>query len=99
MCPVHTPDGSPCGLLNHLAAPCELVVDVAEDSSEEASAICAALAGAGMVPSTPSLILPSAPEHIPVMLDGAVVGSVRSEAAVHLVVAVRRLKVRALKGS
>ena len=21
MCPVHTPDGSPCGLLNHLAAP------------------------------------------------------------------------------
>merc|ERR1712185_763549 len=22
MCPVHTPDGSPCGLLNHLAAPC-----------------------------------------------------------------------------
>merc|ERR1719359_1762879 len=22
LCPVHTPDGSPCGLLNHLAAPC-----------------------------------------------------------------------------
>ena len=22
MCPVHTPDGSPCGLLNHLAASC-----------------------------------------------------------------------------
>nr|WCZ58694.1 DNA-directed RNA polymerase I subunit RPA2 [Seculamonas ecuadoriensis] len=24
-CPVHTPDGAPCGLLNHLAAPCEIV--------------------------------------------------------------------------
>ena len=26
LCPVHTPDGSPCGLLNHLAEMCEVVV-------------------------------------------------------------------------
>jgi DNA-directed RNA polymerase I subunit RPA2 len=25
VCPVHTPDGSPCGLLNHLAMPVELI--------------------------------------------------------------------------
>merc|ERR1719401_3202386 len=25
LCPVHTPDGSPCGLLNHLAANCRVV--------------------------------------------------------------------------
>ncbi len=25
MCPVHTPDGSPCGLLTHLAAACRVV--------------------------------------------------------------------------
>ena len=24
LCPVHTPDGSPCGLLNHLAAACRV---------------------------------------------------------------------------
>lgn len=24
LCPVHTPDGAPCGLLNHLAAPCQV---------------------------------------------------------------------------
>ena len=24
LCPVHTPDGAPCGLLNHLAAPCKV---------------------------------------------------------------------------
>jgi len=24
LCPVHTPDGSPCGLLNHLAAYCHV---------------------------------------------------------------------------
>ena len=25
LCPVHTPDGSPCGLLNHLAAACQVL--------------------------------------------------------------------------
>lgn len=25
LCPVHTPDGSPCGLLNHLATACKVV--------------------------------------------------------------------------
>ena len=25
VCPVHTPDGSPCGLLNHLAMPVQIV--------------------------------------------------------------------------
>lgn len=24
ICPVHTPDGTPCGLLNHLARTCEV---------------------------------------------------------------------------
>jgi DNA-directed RNA polymerase I subunit RPA2 len=24
LCPVHTPDGSPCGLLNHLSATCRV---------------------------------------------------------------------------
>ena len=27
LCPVHTPDGAPCGLLNHLAAPCLVELD------------------------------------------------------------------------
>ncbi|KAJ3155037.1 hypothetical protein HDU89_007227 [Geranomyces variabilis] len=27
LCPVHTPDGSPCGLLNHLSHTCRIVVD------------------------------------------------------------------------
>ena len=24
LCPVHTPDGAPCGLLNHMAASCQV---------------------------------------------------------------------------
>ena len=93
MCPVHTPDGSPCGLLNHLAAPCQLVVDVAEDPSATAQGVCTVLARAGMVPASPALTLPSTPQHVPVMLDGAVVGSVRADGAAALVLAVRRYKV------
>lgn len=33
LCPVHTPDGSPCGLLNHLAHACEIVTKTSRDVS------------------------------------------------------------------
>ena len=33
VCPVHTPDGAPCGLLNHLAMPVEIVTHY-QDSSK-----------------------------------------------------------------
>eukprot|EP00397_Hematodinium_sp_SG-2012_P003412 GEMP01003420.1.p1 GENE.GEMP01003420.1~~GEMP01003420.1.p1 ORF type:complete len:1218 (+),score=213.16 GEMP01003420.1:145-3798(+) len=33
LCPVHTPDGTPCGLLNHLAARCESVTRAADDEA------------------------------------------------------------------
>ena len=33
VCPVHTPDGAPCGLLNHLAMPVEVVTHF-QDSSK-----------------------------------------------------------------
>lgn len=34
LCPVHTPDGSPCGLLNHFTAMCQVVARP-PDSPEE----------------------------------------------------------------
>lgn len=27
LCPVHTPDGEPCGLMNHMTASCEIVAE------------------------------------------------------------------------
>ena len=33
LCPVHTPDGSPCGLLNHLSAMCRIVTRRADEDS------------------------------------------------------------------
>ncbi len=94
MCPVHTPDGSPCGLLNHMAAACEIVVDMPEDAAETTRRICALLAASGMVPASPALALPCPPHHLPIMLDGLVIGSVRAATAPKLVTALRQGKVR-----
>lgn len=33
LCPVHTPDGSPCGLLNHLAHKCKLATEAVDVSA------------------------------------------------------------------
>lgn len=36
LCPVHTPDGGPCGLLNHLAVKCETQVRTKDERSSNA---------------------------------------------------------------
>lgn len=33
LCPVHTPDGEPCGLMNHMTANCEIVAQTASTVS------------------------------------------------------------------
>ena len=38
LCPVHTPDGSPCGLLTHLTAACRLVTHRPGQGEEEENA-------------------------------------------------------------
>ena len=39
LCPVHTPDGSPCGLLNHFTAACRIVAEPAEAPEDVRSAV------------------------------------------------------------
>lgn len=69
MCPVHTPDGSPCGLLNHLAAPCQIVTHPETYSRE---ALLKVLRSLGVV----GLARGAALDHTYacVCLDGMVVG-------------------------
>ncbi|KAH7827721.1 putative DNA-directed RNA polymerase I subunit RPA2 [Monocercomonoides exilis] len=45
ICPVHTPDGGPCGLLNHLAALCQIVM-----TDSDTSAVGPFLVSCGMIP-------------------------------------------------
>ncbi|KAJ2771708.1 hypothetical protein GGI18_004994, partial [Coemansia linderi] len=68
MCPVHTPDGSPCGLLNHLAHKCRLTTIVEETDVVETS-----LVRMGVEPGLPA---PSQcdPHLLGVQLDGRIVG-------------------------
>ncbi|KAF9534569.1 DNA-directed RNA polymerase I polypeptide 2 [Crepidotus variabilis] len=70
LCPVHTPDGSPCGLLNHLSRTCRIVT-----SPLAIAHIPALLASHGMTQAfTPSI---DGRRNICVQLDGSVIGWAR----------------------
>ncbi|KAJ8464047.1 hypothetical protein ONZ45_g17373 [Pleurotus djamor] len=77
LCPVHTPDGSPCGLLNHLSRTCRIVtapLPVAE--------IPSLLATHGMTHAfTPSV---DGRHNLCVQLDGRIIGWARPAVATQL---------------
>ena len=67
LCPVHTPDGSPCGLLNHLSHKCGIITTPSNTSS-----IRKALASLGISSPVSSPLPVSA--SICVQLDGCILG-------------------------
>ncbi|XP_039252285.2 DNA-directed RNA polymerase I subunit RPA2-like [Styela clava] len=67
LCPVHTPDGSPCGLMNHLAYMCEVVTNRTSNA-----AIVPMLYNFGMI--GPDSCQVKGPNYYPVLLDGLLVG-------------------------
>jgi DNA-directed RNA polymerase I subunit RPA2 len=71
MCPVHTPDGSPCGLLNHLAATCRILT---HPETLNKPGLLSFLGQLGMIPAT--FQLPQPARYVPILLDGIVIGSV-----------------------
>ncbi|XP_061601035.1 DNA-directed RNA polymerase I subunit RPA2 [Cololabis saira] len=87
MCPVHTPDGEPCGLMNHMTASCEIVAQVAPTNS-----LPALLCSLGVTPvdGSPGRAFS---DCYSVVLDGAVVGWVETDLAPMVVDSLRRFKV------
>merc|ERR1719414_2799412 len=69
VCPVHTPDGSPCGLLNHLAMPVELVTHFLDNSK-----IPAVLVQLGMIPVERNDYPSSEKSIFHVLLNGKLLG-------------------------
>ncbi|KAF8524756.1 beta and beta-prime subunits of DNA dependent RNA-polymerase [Gautieria morchelliformis] len=66
LCPVHTPDGAPCGLLNHLSHTCRVTT-----APLPVAHIQSLLVSQGMSqPFAPSL----PPSSLPVTLDGRLIG-------------------------
>ncbi|KAJ2411425.1 hypothetical protein GGF41_006361, partial [Coemansia sp. RSA 2531] len=86
MCPVHTPDGSPCGLLNHLAHKCRLTTVV-----EETDVVETALVRMGVEPGLPT---PSQrdPHLLSVQLDGRIIGYCSQSVAARIAKSLRMLK-------
>lgn len=98
MCPVHTPDGTPCGLLNHLTVSCEITSEMdpsgaLKDFLRMRKDIISVLSGFGMVVIPPGLARAGPPEYLPVLLDGRVVGHLESSRALSVVTHLRQLKV------
>ncbi|GIQ81951.1 DNA-directed RNA polymerase, subunit 2 [Kipferlia bialata] len=87
LCCVHTPDGSPCGLLNHITELCDPVTGEATEA--ERDAVLSLLLSQGMTP------MEGVPENrtIPVVVDGRPVGTLRNvEAGVRLAEQLRLAK-------
>ncbi|XP_020593048.1 DNA-directed RNA polymerase I subunit 2 isoform X2 [Phalaenopsis equestris] len=93
LCPVHTPDGTPCGLLNHMTSACRVSScydqnGLIKDFLKIRMTIQSVLIGLGMAPLLPRLEHTGPPEVLHVLVDGCVVGSIASaiieKAAMHL---------------
>ncbi|KAF2720104.1 beta and beta-prime subunits of DNA dependent RNA-polymerase [Polychaeton citri CBS 116435] len=65
LCPVHTPDGSPCGLLNHLAHKCKISTE-----STDTSRLEKLVSQLGIMPSSKATL----EESVVVQLDGRIMG-------------------------
>ncbi|WFD41469.1 DNA-directed RNA polymerase [Malassezia psittaci] len=77
LCPVHTPDGSPCGLLNHFSHTCQLTA-----SDVDASSVPSLLTSLGMTEVFAPNISPKT--HVVVQLDGAIIGYAPPALARHM---------------
>ncbi|XP_022662995.1 DNA-directed RNA polymerase I subunit RPA2-like isoform X2 [Varroa destructor] len=86
ICPVHTPDGGPCGLLLHLSAMCEVVVKVFSTATIETT-----LRSLGMI-AIGSLTEPDYESSYQVQLDGRCIGWVSEDDIEQLHVTLRYLK-------
>ncbi|KAG8391090.1 hypothetical protein BUALT_Bualt01G0151700 [Buddleja alternifolia] len=100
LCPVHTPSGEPCGLLNHLTTTCRITSyynseGKIKDFFKVRMSIYKVLVSIGMIPSSPKLVLAGPPEMLHILLDGRVVGSILSNIVQKAVSYLRWLKVSA----
>lgn len=88
LCPVHTPDGSPCGLLNHLSRSCRITT-----TPLAVAHIPALLTAHGMTQVfTPTI---DGRKNLSVQLDGRVIGWARPNVAAQLATNLRIWKTEA----
>jgi DNA-directed RNA polymerase I subunit RPA2 len=84
LCPVHTPDGSPCGLLNHLAHQCQVQIKRIDTSGIEK-----AIVRMGLSPTAPMALR----DGLSVQLDGRILGFCPAKRAREIAQLLRHWKV------
>lgn len=90
ICPVHTPDGSPCGLLNHLTTDCIASPDILHKINLDD--VIATLVEIGMEPLDLNMIV-DLKNYYTVILEGRVVGYVSDETIKRVERNLRALKI------
>ena len=85
LCPVHTPDGSPCGLLNHFAHECKITTNAVDTSKLP---LLLAKLGVNALPSA------DMDESVCVQLNGRVLGHCSPDKAKSVAKALRQWKVK-----
>lgn len=89
LCPVHTPDGSPCGLLNHLAHKCTVVTSAI--TSKETLRLTELLLSMGIDDARNSS--GGGSDRSTIQIDGRIVGSCSHKLAASLAKDLRKWKV------
>ncbi|KAI8125983.1 DNA-directed RNA polymerase I subunit RPA2 [Lucilia cuprina] len=89
ICPVHTPDGTPCGLLNHLTVTCRISTIPDKRLVEN---IPKTLVDMGMIPIDSDLKDPASKLFV-VFLEGKLLGHIRQADATKVVDNLRLLKI------
>lgn len=92
LCPVHTPDGTPCGLLNHLAE--MAVITASQVTSKNLIATSVTL---GMLPLDAPTTM-DLNKFLHVLLDGQVIGWIEKDEARNFCDQLRKLKVQETPG-
>lgn len=95
LCPVHTPDGGLCGLLNHLSYGCRVQsFPVDKINTAKFTNLCV---GLGMFSNTSNLdiVLPESMQFV--ILDGKVIGYIEVERSQALADSLREIKVKQSK--
>ncbi|KAG5882325.1 hypothetical protein JTB14_016638 [Gonioctena quinquepunctata] len=90
ICPVHTPDGAPCGLLNHLTLNCTITDSPDEEKVKNIPTVLTEL---GMIPLKYADTLDLKTSYV-IQLDGKIIGYVDSNHAAALAGKLRTFKIK-----
>ncbi len=85
ICPVHTPDGSPCGLLNHLSHKCKITT-----AAPDVSGLTDLVLSLG---ATPASSIPTADQISCIQLDGKIIGWCTNALSKHISEVLRLWKI------